>query len=274
MGSELRTDGGWQHTFRQSFLGSFAMCPEKARHDYYGLSEHRHNDATALGTAFHAAAEYACYELRDTPTAPTTDLMVEVAHQELATIGDWDTVRLTRTQMDDALPIMCDGWIAEIMPAVEPLDMEYTFHVPLYEDDERVIALSGTMDCVAADGIVWDWKTSSSLRGYTSDAWEKRRWAVQPTVYLYAHSVEGGPGAELDQLTFRYAAIDYTGKTATLDIVRHDGHVRWLTDQTLRIARLIESDVPTWPLNDAGWHCSPKWCDLWADCKGAHIEAW
>jgi hypothetical protein len=48
-----------------------------------------------------------------------------------------------------------------------------------------------------------------------------------------------------------------------------------MIEQMKVIARMIESEQRPWPLNDAGWHCSPRWCPKFAECKGCHMtDGW
>ena len=52
--------------------------------------------------------------------------MVEVGQRDLDEIGDWETVRLTRDQMDDALEVMVDAWLSDHAPHVDAAGVETT----------------------------------------------------------------------------------------------------------------------------------------------------
>jgi hypothetical protein len=113
--------------------------------------------------------------------------------------------------------------------------------------------------------------------GFGGKAWEKERWAIQPTVYTYAlHHLgylEGdGPWP------FTYFAFAKDGRNYELQeltVYRHQGDFAWLIDKCLSHAQLVEAQLTTWPKNDNHALCSPTWCPAWSVCKGRfYTEDW
>ena len=64
------------------------------------------------------------------------------------------------------------NWYNEVFPLLKPLQTEHTFDVPLIEDDQRIVRLTGTIDLVEADRL-WDWKFPG--RAYSRDKWQYER---------------------------------------------------------------------------------------------------
>lgn len=275
--------GLWIHNFSQSFIGGFQHCPEQARADYFQETpKDDYTDSTALGTAAHAGAEYALEEKRDREVPPVHDV-IEVAFDELEGIGEWKYTKLSLKQIEAALPRMISAFMADVLPRVDPLQIELRFKVPLYRGKKRQVNLVGTMDCLDVNGLPWDWKTASRAH----DVWEKQRWATQPTVYTYAAQwleqynmladVDDWPeGRENDfemvPSEFMYGVMLHNGDTQVYPVHRDATFVTWLRQVASQIAWMVEHDVKPWPLNDGGWWCSEKWCPLWSECKGKYME--
>ena len=51
---------------RQSWLGTLAMCPERARQDWFGIAESTESSNTAIGTAVHYGIEQCLTESMQT----------------------------------------------------------------------------------------------------------------------------------------------------------------------------------------------------------------
>jgi hypothetical protein len=255
MDSYIGPDGRWIHKFRQSWLNTFAKCPEQARALRAGeISSDRTTDSMILGTAVHAAIEHVLLG-----GDPDDHLDIIEHTLDVQTLnGGWLRTKFDHPQIlgnaAKAFRLWCDG-IAEHVDAIE---VESTFSHTLHEDEHRTIVLSGTIDCLDKQGVVWDWKTA----GRAYEPWEYQRWAIQPTVYTLAF------GADL----FRYGVMVYERtETQIVDVWRTQGHHDWLRAQCVTIAGLIESDVPHWPLNDQGWWCAEQWCPKFDQCKGGHV---
>lgn len=268
------TTGRWTHNFSQSFIGGFQHCPESARADYFQETpKDDYTDSTALGTAGHAAFEYALHEKRAGRKVDVDDA-IDIAFNELADCGEWKYTKLSLNQINAAIPRMVGGFLLDVLPLVEPAVIEQRFNVKLYEGKHRTVNLVGTMDCVAQDYTPWDWKTSAR----THDVWEKQRWAVQPTAYCYAveqMNNEHATVGEMSDQEFVYGVMLHNGSTQVYRVSRGNGHIVWLKKVASQIAWMIEHEVNPWPLNDGGWWCSDKWCPLFAECKGASMpEGW
>lgn len=280
--TSTRENGRWVHRFRQSWLSTLQMCPEQARAAYYDeLPERPHTDSTALGTAVHAAIETALEDDLDADDAAF------VAHIELDGLGDfeagcgrfdgtpaWVETKYTVAKVYELADQAVRAWDRDIRPHVDSAQTEHTFDVPLYRDAEREIRLTGTIDCVDQNYEVWDWKTAA--RKY--DAWEKQRWAVQPTVYAYAVQAEhdqffAESNYVLADTIFRYGVMVHDGTTQIIPVRRGHGHVQFLREQCLTAALLIESGASRWPLNDSGWWCHSTWCPKFDDCKGLSMPS-
>jgi hypothetical protein len=134
-----------------------------------------------------------------------------------------------------------------------------------------VITIAGTMDYVDEFECIWDWKTA----GREYEAYEYKRYKIQPTVYTFALAHELGlhDHPEVVDWEFSYGISIKSGRKTNqmLHVTRNNGHWSWLQEQFVAIGNLILADLPTWPLNDQGWWCSPKWCSAWDQCKGKHL---
>lgn len=252
------------HTFRQSQLNTWLMCPEQYRLDQAGELPRQETEATAVGTAVHAAIE----------TVLRGDCDVDAGHD--AAMDAWDTIKPTIDKWIKASPELCathvsncyTSWADTIYPGLPEITMvEAKFEVELYRDDYRTINLSGTVDAVDADGCVWDWKTA----GRAYEQWEADRFKVQPTCYTFAAHHAWG----IDNPEFAYAVMVKRSTPPEGQIVRVQRDARhwaWLQKQALSLAFTIEADLPVWQLNDQGWWCSDRWCGAWDRCKGAHVD--
>lgn len=242
------------YRFRQSWLNTFAHCPEQARRERNGELDRTETDSMVLGTAVHAAIEYVLdSELHGQPLH--ADDPYDVIDHTLVLHAGWEKTRFTPENVRAYAHAAYDKWDAHIRPQVRPLAVEHNFTVP-FPHTKADVELTGTIDCIDENGFVWDWKTAS--RSYAQTAWEYQRWAIQPTVYCFA----------TDLTDFRYGVMVHGGEAETVEVQRTETHFRFLAHQIDRIVDLIEADLPHWPLNDQGWWCSERWCGAWADCKG------
>lgn len=275
--SYIDGDGKWVHTFRQSWIETANSCPEQARQIGQDLIAEGTTDAAAIGTAVHAGIN----------SKLTVDQVEpwEVAHSVFTDLMEGSEGPFTwhmtkeygaRRCIDSSL----DLWLDEVYPTLQgPWVSEVGFGPDLfYEDDQRVIYLQGTMDYLGDDGLK-DWKTSS--RPWT--AWEKGRWAVQPTVYTWAtdqlarkeskYSEAEGPVV----YPFEFVILVHEDDPAIvhlqrITVLRRPSDWQWLQHRCLAWAELIESRIAPWPMQDNGWHCSPKWCPAWDNCKGKFVH--
>lgn len=272
MKSYIGPDGRWCHRFRQSWLKEADTCPERARLTYEHQMPERETDAASLGTAAHAAFEACIEEAKHEGTPLDEETTVELYHRaftELMADPNFRFVKYTEKSARKFGEDCVRTWYHEVLPDldVDAAILEQSFVVPLVEDDERVIELSGTIDYREGH---WgrDYKTSG--RGeYTP--WEYQRWNVQATAYTYAiHYLEDGePETPME---FEFIVLHRKG-VQFLGITRDEGDWEWLKQKCLAYARLIEVDLDVWPLQDNHALCSEKWCPAWKFCKGAHVDA-
>jgi hypothetical protein len=267
----------WTHCFSQTFLNGYTTCPERARATYFREVPSPPTDASARGTAVHAGCEFLLHEkMIDHDGSPhggcgpySLEGAIECARAELDRIGEWRYTKYSRQRVYDDQALLLRGFYHEILPHVEPHAVEKSFDVTLLKDEHREIRLLGTMDCEDEAGEGWDWK--STREPYVP--WEKQRYAVQPTVYSYAlhqlQTPEIFSAEPMPEALFHYGVMFPDGSTQILSVKRDESNIEWLRKQCLQIAMMIERGVTPWPMNDTHVLCSPRWCDNWANCKGA-----
>jgi hypothetical protein len=246
----------YQHTFRQSWLGTFWNCPEQARAEIAGEVERVANSKMMLGTCVHALIERTI--LNDGDDRSDLGVIADTQSQE-----PWVEDTYTADEVADLALGLYELWEREVYPtlALDDAIPERYFSVPVHEDAERTITLNGTADLWTPARII-DWKTST--RPYSE--WEYRRWSHQAAVYTLA----------LDVPAFSFCVMQYPKmEVQWVHLERDQHHHEWLIEQLITISRLIESDLPVWPQNDHGWWCHARWCSVWDQCKGAFMpEGW
>lgn len=258
-------------TLRQSWLGTLAMCPERARQDLLGLSAPTESTNTAIGTAVHYGIEQCLLEQMQTGEPMT---MHET--QELA-VGEWfrkePEIVMWNHESQTATDIILrntEAWWNEVRPGVRPTGVEHAFNLLIVPEGEGhpEIWLKGSIDCVQEPGMpILDWKNPGRK---PHAEWEKKRWSVQAAAYTWAIGTEGeSPATSLDtpqQFEFVHLVKGTVHRTL-VDV----GPAEWAS--LVMLARsagtLIAANLPVWPLTMSGWHCSPKWCGAWATCRGA-----
>lgn len=252
-------DGRYQHTFSASWISNFAQCPEQARQRYYKLTPYKASDYTALGSALHKAFEVTLQAKIDGDSlshADAFDVALKTAEQIIAEPG-FEFKKWTPESLETQILQHLQTFFNEIVPIAQPLAVEKPFDLPLYEDSMRMIHIRGFIDYIDAELGVVDWKTS----GQHYKQWEKERYEKQPTVYAWAENTDA----------MRYVVFVHGKSPQTFEVKRNDGHIEWFKRQSLAAARLIEANLSIWPMVDSGWHCSPKWCDAWATCRGQFL---
>ncbi len=258
----LDSDGRWVHTWvRQSSVKTADMCMQRFRNDIYGLHKEVQKDASALGTACHAACEDALYAKKNGTEFVANDLFDAFQYhweeEELPAIEQWVSYKPEETHQIGVQKLT--NWWNEVYPELNPVGIEHTFDEILHEDDERVVHLTGTIDLVEKDRL-WDWKFPK--RDYSREAWQYQRWDVQSIAYCFATGIP----------SFSYAIMHPKG-VGRIDLVRSQRHIDWFREKVLALCRYVEASPPApWVLGDNGWWCSEKWCPSWTQCKGSHIE--
>ena len=249
---------------RQSWLGQLSMCPERARQDMLELSESSESTSTAIGTAVHYGIEQCLSETIRSKAPLSVEETVEASMEEWKR-KEAEIVRWNHPSADTCTTIVeknTTAWWHEVRPGVRPKAVEWTFELPLVVDQKPEIWLQGTVDCVQEDGLpIIDWKNPGRK---PSAEWEKKRWSVQAAAYTWA-TVKAGMATEPPGFEFVHLVKGDVHRT----LVEY-GPAEWAS--LVALARsagtLISADLPVWPLNMAGWHCSPKWCGAWSTCRG------
>lgn len=259
-----------EHTFHQSWLDSFFECPEQARHRMLDLYPRAHTDATAKGTAAHTAIEAVverCETFEDAMRAGADKFRELSAEPGFR----WVQVKRERT----ALLHIENGfrsWYKRVYPSLRAtIWCEREFSFLFHEDEKRRIYLAGTVDYADMLGLK-DWKLTGNRDKYTRDAWKLKKYALQPTVYAAA-AYELGLYDRSEVVPFEFVALP-TGGQRPIRVLceRTMEHMGWLRQQCVSVAEHIEAGQPRWPLRDQSALCSPKWCGVWDQCKGAHFE--
>ena len=251
---------------RQSWLGQLAMCPERARQDMLEISERKETSNTMIGTAVHYGIEQCLNEMMMTgdpmSRVDTLNASFEYWDTHHNLIDEWNH---EQSNAEEIVQSNTNVWWDEVMPDMRPIAVEEQFEVPLTTlESGTEVWLTGTIDCVQEFPYpITDWKNPG---GKPRDEWLMKRWAVQAAAYTYAVN-------ELykfsEPLPFEFVHL-IKGKVHRTMV--NFGPAEWesLVALAHSAGTLIEADLPTWPLNMAGWWCSPKWCGAWNTCRGKH----
>jgi len=261
-------DERWHHTWHQSDLKTLDMCPERARLMWTGAVDDPEGDASVLGTACHNAVEYLITIPEGMSAAPIhlgdetyTALHERFGHEldELVpTITKWNSYK-SRADLEEVGATKLDSWYEQVYPGLTPVGVEVGFDQVLFEDDERVVRLTGRIDLIDSNMGLVDWKFPK--RDYTRNRWEYDRWDIQSTTYCWATG--------RDTMTF-YVMHGTKGEVSSMTIERGEQDFQFLRRKVEAASRLVEQPaLKVWPLNDAGWWCSEKWAPCWSVCKGS-----
>jgi hypothetical protein len=234
----------------------------------------RGSDATAIGTGVHSAIEH--YLLGKCSTLVE---MTMIAEEQVKMELEGDDIRKTEISdnMDDVIAsvrAMITAWWDDIRPSVTLGGLvEHKFKAPLNVNANGIeLWLEGTMDYVAPDGVIWDWKTA----GRTYYAKEKQKQSHQATCYIAAARTLGLVDNGDDPTMFRFGVMvrQKTPKAQIVTVSRNKEQVEWLRRQIQSVAYSALT-LPTnvdWAMNDQHNLCSEKWCDYWTVCKGVHWD--
>jgi hypothetical protein len=252
---------------RQSWLNDLAMCPERARQNMLGLSKSTESTNTMIGNAVHSGIEYCLQSVIDNGTPETLPDTIEAGRKHWqdrrAEIVRWNHKEDKANQIiENNLTV----WWNQVRPELRPLAVEYSFELPLVPDQSPQIWLKGTIDLIQESPLpITDWKNPGRK---PNDAWEKKRWAVQAAAYTWAVASLTDEGLG-EALLFEF--VQMVNGEVYRTVVDY-GPAEWAS--LVALARsagtLIAADLPVWPLQMTGWHCSPKWCGAWSTCRGRH----
>lgn len=259
---------------RQSWLGDYILCPQRSRYGMVLPSMRRGSDATAIGTGVHAGIEMVL-----NGTLPETDfgLFREAVHtsvnSELGKDIKHTGISADPEKMEACIDSMCEAWWEQINPFVtKGGHTEYRFKSPtgMTSKNGMEIWFEGTIDYVAPDGVLWDWKTAS--RPYYGK--EKQKQSHQPTVYIDAMRTLGVIADTDEPTLFRFGVMvrQEKPKAQIITVSRGKEQVEWVRRQTRSVVNSALGSWGTedWAMNDTSALCSSKWCDYWNICKGAH----
>lgn len=250
-----------EHTFRQSWLKESTLCPERARRNLKGTLPDRETDAAAIGTAVHAGIEAV---LRNEVTDYRDALSVAVSEfEQIEAHPSFTWTKYSHRVAQDRISTYLGHWWG-IKDMFRPVDVEWTFNEVLWEDEDRIVRVSGTIDLVDERLGLIDWKTSGNG---AYETWEYDRWAIQPTVYTFARH-----DADQPQHPFTYNVMHKDG-VQTFTVWRSEKDWDWLKQRAVQLAKMIEADLDEWPMHDDHALCSAKWCPAWDTCKGAHYHS-
>lgn len=272
----------------QSDIETFMQCPEQLRLKHLAVGDAT-SDAAFVGTTTHAVIEH---ELMS--PQPYGSLKEAINYGAYAFLEGMEQLYANQTAYSretfktdskalKALEPLVESWYVsperDMLMSMDPNDyqVEWEFDKPFtVTPDGTTIWLAGRTDLVLRNRV-WDWKTSSS----EYKPWEKQRWAIQPTEYLWAAATEGLilPNAD-GEFVFEYKVLKRGAKPVkfqTVTVKRTMGSFTWLERIVQNMVSFMEKmgfDTE-WPLNDHSALCGPKWCPFWAGCKGAYIgEDW
>ena len=291
--TKLGDDGRYIHTFRQSWVGTYMDCPERARREAYGLTVRTENDAACVGTAFHAAVEQAIIlKGNDGILLSVDDMITEFDYQwitlrrELAEAGT--PIQFVKRSPEGCAKYghrMAERFATSTLPMLNPWATEVPFGpIVIHQDEQRSIRITGSVDYIDKVLGIIDWKSAG--REYV--AWEKKRWAIQPTFYVPGmnrhwngkmRSPFDGSTYDGPLNTFTYAVYPdrlNPPEPQMLTVERTVDWDSWLVDQLKPIAEQLEATelkfLSEWPKRDQHALCSAKWCPNWSDCKGKHVN--
>lgn len=288
----------------QSDIGHFMTCPEQFRvtngiepgGTFVKQVDMRvETDAATVGTVLHAVIEHDLSA--DGPFRNMTDAL-EWGYTHMGGLiqSYVDSGTEYRTESFGANPqgalkklsvlvekwFTCDErsyWISLIAHHPDQVLIENHFEVPFISNREGLygeIRLAGTPDIVdCVNNRVVDWKTT----GRDYQRWEKQRWAVQPTVYTYAAAELGWIDPSGDgTYRFDYRVFNHKNNSPQaqhVETFRGPGQWGWLVQMVSNMVDMIESSLKVWPLRDDHALCGPRWCPIWAECKGMYVnEEW
>lgn len=278
-------DGRWVHTFRQSMVGTYLDCPERARREIYGLVDRVENDAASVGTAFHAVAEDAVNLLGEDGIQISADDCVDlfdVHWDQMCNDMDIQWVKRKHPAATKYGRKIAHRFGEHVLGQLEPFAVEVGFGpIQIHEDETRVIVITGSIDYVDQRLGLVDWKSASRLY----EKWEKQRWAIQPSFYDY------GFRAVVDEMV-GYDGEPYRGplgewnycvfpdikqpEVQWVPVTRTPAHTDWLREQLVGIAQQLEATeagyLTEWVKRDQHALCSSRWCPAHSSCKGVHVE--
>lgn len=267
------SDDGSTITFRQSWLNTAFLCPERGRLDAITESDST-TDEAFIGTASHAGIEAVVNgaSIAEGRAAVRDEYRINPEAEQIRFVK-----RGSIAECIDMSERCFDAWVRDIMP-IAPLEgakAEVAFSQPIMEYRGMLVVVEGTADLVPATGnVVWDWKTSNSEYNQK----DKQKWATQPTMYGWVAALGAMGRTDFTlPIEFKYGVMVKRVKECRGQIVtvqRTANHVAWLEHRMKAMVDLYLDyglDKP-WPMVDEkNYLCSAKWCDFYDECRGKFI---
>lgn len=258
-------DGRMQLTVSQSWLNDALSCPELARKLLEGEVEGTTGPEAELGISVHEGVAH----LLQGGTLPDAYQLVKDLASKVKVGPDhkWKNVKVSDLALDclDAWDrgIKDKGVRSQIIGDVVHVEHQFTRNV--WDSDEFVINVQGTIDLVTTHGL-WDWKFSAKKW----QQWEVQRYNLQSAMYTLAMF-----GIPDKPVSFKFGVVNPDNlQTQVVEVTRDAGHVKALLDQIHSFAVLAAANLPRWPLAGQDWRCSKKWCPAWDGCRGGHGLDW
>jgi hypothetical protein len=248
------------------------LCPARAQLKRLQDELTRPAEALVFGSLVHAMIEE---KLLDSP--------VEDRHGMLARIWEEDTdgsdlgafVILSRQDQLIAEAEEAFGqWLRQVLPFLPSseglVERRMCSQIGVHPVDNEAVTMCGTPDVVYPDEhLIVDWKTAG--RGWDKQKMESQ---VQPLAYnvLVYDNVDSSQTYDFVYYVYNrqkgnWKKHDY-GKPSLVAI---DAFV----EQAFGMAVLLYSEPVYTPAGQGrtsrGWHCSPKYCDVWGDCTGRYL---
>jgi hypothetical protein len=245
-----------------------------------GETVQRTTDVALVGTSFHLGADWAV--TNDCSFSDINAIAQKFLEDNWSTCFKTEIAHLStaQKQLYDMLAVFWNKLLDRILDE-EVLGTEIQFSLKVFEDRSRVIYLAGTRD-VDTVQRTWDYKTSTNTEGWKH--WKVSRYKIQHVVYCWARdqaALDANPPTNNPKLTigyedtdqlvpFTYAVINReTAQIGLVEITPTVADARFLLVEILRMCQAMEY-LPRdqWPIKPDDWHCSPKWCDNWNNCRG------
>jgi len=263
---DVSTYGGvTTYTIHQSDLGTYTLCPERARQLWWGEADDFTSAEAAIGTATHTAIERL-----SGGDAPSDALEAAIRQfRDLSEASDFRWVKVKTAKTSEQHITNCfNTWLRDIWRHLgEPLAVELSFDLEFSRRGRTVIRLAGCIDFID-ETSVYDWKTCSRLSKFTLEGWQLQRWGIQPGPYTWAAHQLGY--FEDTPVPFTWVAMQRTPcVSGVLTTTRGPREWGWLEEQCWNVVNTYESASAPWPTNDQHALCSADWCPAWGTCKGA-----
>jgi CRISPR/Cas system-associated exonuclease Cas4 (RecB family) len=241
-----------------SQINMYLKCPRQYEFRYIQGIKRPPSGALILGTVWHSTVE----ENYRQKIVTKDDLPLD--HMQDFFADNWES-KLEEEEIDfesspanlkDTGISVVEAHHKNIAPTVNPVLVEEKFRVSL--GDNFPFDLLGFWDVVDEDEVVIDNKSYSKTKSQTDIDKDLQLTAYSLAYRLVTGKIEGG---------LRIDSVIKTKQPKTVQIktTRTNQDCEWLLELIENVAKGIMNEV-FFP-NPNGWHCSPKWCGYWKECK-------